>query len=135
MNGYKLELCTGIRPYLMLWKTPVYKFRVPVSEESEFSNEVVIDVTGSAPSFLRVMDSMSGVWEKLLSSEEGKKIKTILDFGAAKFRNTLHFLDKGKRVTAVEFEDLPNKSDDAKEMLDKCKARPNFQHLIFPYLL
>jgi hypothetical protein len=88
----------------MLWQAPVYKFRVPVSGESKFLKEVIIDVTGSAPRWLVVEDTMRGVWEKLLESEEGRKIRTILDFGAGKFRNTLYFLNQGKKITAVEFE-------------------------------
>lgn len=116
----------------MLWKTPIYKFRVPLSQESEDLQEVVFDVTGSAPPFNDVKDTMRGVFDKLLS-EEGKKADKILDFGAAKLRNTLYFLDKGKKVCAVEFEELSKKSSDAKEILKKCQKSKNFQKLVFPH--
>lgn len=117
----------------MLWKSPVYEFRVPTSAQSKLLKEVVFDVTGSAPRWTEVEDTMRGAWDTFLESEEGKKIKTVLDFGAGKFRNTIYFLDKKKKVTAVEFEDLSKKSKDAKENLDECKKDNNFEHLIFPF--
>lgn len=116
----------------MLWDTPVYRFRISISEESEFLKEVVFDVTGSAPSFTEVKDTMRGVWDSLLNSADLTRITSVLDFGAAKFRNTLYFLNKGKKVAAVEFEDLPKKSEDARAILDKCEGKKGFQHLIFP---
>lgn len=117
----------------MLWTTPVYRFRIPKNNdyESDELKEVIIDVTGSAPPFTDVKDTMKGVFEKLLS-EEGKNVIDILDFGAAKLRNTLYFLEKGKNVCAVEFEKLSMTSSDAKELLEKCKNKRNFQNLVFP---
>src|SRR5207247_8913415 len=103
-----------------MWETPVYRFRVPVSADSEFLKEVLIDVTDSAPSHTDVKDTMRTVWDTILDSEDLGRIATVLDFGAGKFRNTVYWLNKGKHVAAVEFEDLPQKSDDAKSMLDRC---------------
>jgi hypothetical protein len=124
---------TDLRHYLMLWKTPVYTFRVRVNEGSVYLKEFVIDVTGSAPSFKHVEDTMKGVFETLLDSTDGEHITRVLDFGAAKFRNSLYFLKKGKKVAAVEFEELPKRSDFAKKTLQKCKKDPNFMELIFPH--
>ncbi len=115
----------------MLWKTPIYRFRVPLSEDSDDLQEIIFDVTGSAPPFTDVKDTMSGVFDKLLL-EEGKKADKILDFGAAKLRNTLYFLNKGKKVCAVEFEELSKRSSDAKDILKKCQKSKNFQKLVFP---
>ena len=65
----------------MIWKSPVYRFRVPIEENSNELKEIVIDVTGSAPNFEDVKDSMSNVFEKLLESEECKNVQRVLDFG------------------------------------------------------
>lgn len=115
----------------MLWKSPIYRFRTAVSHESEYLYEVIFDVTGSAIPDLEVGEIMKGVWKQVLA-DHGNKISTVLDFGAGKFRNTLHFLDEGKEVTAVEFKEMPDKSPDAKKMLKKCSRKKNFTHLIFP---
>lgn len=117
----------------MVWESPFYKFRVPKNENPESGEltELILDVTGSAPPFTDVKDTMKGVFEKLLA-EEGKEITDILDFGAAKLRNTLYFLGKGKRVCAVEFEKLSQTSPDAKSILAECQKNRNFQNLLFP---
>ncbi|MBN1860327.1 MAG: hypothetical protein JW840_02575 [Candidatus Thermoplasmatota archaeon] len=117
----------------MIWKTPIYRFRILLEEDSDDLKEIVFDVTGSAPPFIDVKDTMKGVFKKLLDSEEGKNINNILDFGAAKLRNTVHFLNEGKNVCAVEFEELSKKSDDAKKLLAICKSKTNFEKLIFPH--
>lgn len=93
---------------------------------------MIFDVTNSAFSKTNVGIIMKGVWERLLD-DYGDGIDTVLDFGAGKFRNTFYFLNKGKQVTAVEFKDLAEQSDDAKEMLEKCEKKGNFHHLVFPY--
>lgn len=80
-----------------LWETPIYKFRIPLGEESEELKEIVFDVTGSAPPFTDVKDTMRDVFEKLLA-EEGKGDKKFLDFGAAKLRNTLFFVQRKERM-------------------------------------
>ncbi len=115
----------------MVWESPIYKFRVPKNDNEEDLVEIVLDVTLSAPSFLTVKDTMKGVFEKLLV-EEGKDVIDILDFGAAKLRNTLYFLKQEKNVCAVEFEKLSQTSPDAKEILAKCNSLGNFKTLMFP---
>jgi len=117
----------------MVWETSFYKFRVPKDDngESEDLTEIILDVTGSAPPFTDVKDTMSGIFDKLLA-EEGKQLTDFLDFGAAKLRNTLYFLKKGKKVCAVEFEKLSQTSADAKAILGECQKSSNFQNLLFP---
>lgn len=110
----------------------MYRFRVPTKEESDELQEIVLDVTGSAPPFTDVKDTMKGVFEKLLS-EEGRRATSVLDFGAAKLRNTLYFLNKGKKVCAVEFEELPKRSEDARMILEECQKNVNFESLVFPH--
>lgn len=117
----------------IFWESPLYKFRVPVNEQSVNLKEIFIDVTGSAPPFEEVLDTMKNVFDELLRSQEGKKIESVLDFGAAKLRNSLFFLKKGKKVTAVEFEELFTKSSQAQRILNECKKKAgNFKQLIFP---
>lgn len=115
----------------MLWQNPIYRFRIPLSDESEELQEIVFDVTGSAPPFTTVKDTMRGVFEKFLE-DEGKNAETFIDYGAAKLRNTLYFLSKGKSVCAVEFQELSDRSSDAKEILEKCKKFEKFENLVFP---
>lgn len=114
-----------------LWETPIYKFRIPLEEESEEIKEIVFNVVGSAPPFTDVKDTMKGVFEKFLT-EEGKNAKTFLDFGAAKLRNTHYYLSRGKKVCAVEFKELGEKSSDAKKILQKCEKYQKFEKLVFP---
>lgn len=118
----------------MIWKSPIYKFRIPLSEESDKLKEIVFDVTGSAPPFEDVKNTMKGVFNEFLSSKEGEKVKSVVDFGAAKLRNTLYFLNKNKKVAAVEFEELKKNSGQAKRIYEKCKNKPNlFEEWLFPY--
>lgn len=78
-----------------LWETPVYNFRIPVSEQSNNLKEITIDVTKSAPSFEEVLDTMKNVFDELLKSDEGKQISSVIDVGAAKSRkSTCRFSDK-----------------------------------------
>ena len=69
----------------MLWTTPVYRFRILAEDdpESEDLKEIVIDVTGSAPSFLGPSEGLKQVLEEIFSSESFK-IETIVEFGAGK---------------------------------------------------
>jgi len=118
----------------MLWKSPIYRFRIPISEESDKLKEIVFNVTGSAPTFENVKDTMKGVFEKFLNSEEGKKVNSVIDFGAAKLRNTLYFLNENKKVAAVEFEELKKNSTQAQRIYKKCKKNTSlFEEWLFPY--
>jgi SAM-dependent methyltransferase len=63
-----------------------------------------------------------------------KKGTLILDFGAGKLRNTIHLLEKGYTVCAVEFEKMYNGTEHAKEMFDKAKTYGSkFHKLVFPH--
>ncbi|MEA2037736.1 MAG: hypothetical protein U9O94_09580 [Nanoarchaeota archaeon] len=118
----------------MIWKKPIYRFRIPIDENSDKLKEIVLDVTGSAPPFEDVKDTMKGVFDKFLSSSEGKKVNNIIDFGAAKLRNTLYFLEKGKKVAVVEFEELGKNSKQAQRIHSQCKTKKElFEQWMFPY--
>lgn len=115
-----------------LWESPIYKFRIPINDQSNNLKEITIDVTKSAPSFEEVLDTMKSVFDELLKSDEGKQISSLVDVGAAKFRNTLYFLKKGKKVSGVEFETLTKTSEQAKRILAECK-KLGFKDPIFPH--
>ncbi|MBU7017389.1 MAG: hypothetical protein HXS44_07755 [Theionarchaea archaeon] len=121
----------------MLWVSPIYRFRIPKGdndEDGELLHEIVFDVTGSAPPHDYITDNMRKVFDRILDSEEiGKGIKSVLDFGAGKLKNAPYFLEKGKKVCAVEFEELSKKSDNAKKNLKICRGYKGlFEDLIFP---
>lgn len=92
----------------MLWKDPVYRFRIPESDDSESEKlkEIVIDVTGSAPGVLAPSEALKEVLNDIFQSGDLKKIDTVLEFGAAKLKNIPFLLKQGKTVCAVEFEKL-----------------------------
>ena len=115
-----------------LWKTPFYRFRFPKNEGSATLTELVFDVTGSAPSFNETKGTLKTVFGDLLRLYGGN-IDTVMDFGAAKFRNTLYFLKKNKTTSAAEFEDITKKSEQAKKLLKLCKKQSKFDKLLFPY--
>lgn len=68
-----------------MWETPIYKFKKDVNGEPK---EILIDVTGSAPSFEDPGKQLEVTFHTLLSGLEPEKTK-ILDFGAAKLRNSI----------------------------------------------
>ena len=85
-----------------LWFTPEYPFRVPKPGAPGTLQEIVIDVTRSAPTFAEPSKAMKAVFDDVLSTHLKGKVK-ILDFGAAKLRNTLYLFKKGHIVYSVEF--------------------------------
>lgn len=118
----------------MLWKSPVYRFRIPASDssESEKLKEIVIDVTGSAPGVLAPSEALKEVLNDIFQSGDLKKIDTVLEFGAAKLKNIPFLLKQGKTVCAVEFEKL-TKNDFTKKNIKICeKYKSKFQKLLFP---
>ncbi len=118
----------------MLWTSPFYRFRIPKEEnsESEELKEIVIDVTGSAPSFNEPSDALKEVLQEIFKSDSLKEIKTILEFGAGKLKNIPYLLKQGKKVCAVEFKELAENTF-TKKNLKKCENyKANFQNLIFP---
>ncbi|HEA46598.1 MAG TPA: class I SAM-dependent methyltransferase [Candidatus Pacearchaeota archaeon] len=111
-----------------MWESPIYKVTAEIKGGNK---DILIDVTGSAPNFSEPHKQLEGTFEVLLQGLDPKKTK-ILDFGAAKLRNTLYLLDKGYTVYACEFNDLFKRSQQAKDFYDACKGYRNFKTLIFP---
>lgn len=93
--------------------------------------KLYIDVTGSAPPFSVPGKQLESTFHRLLKGLDPKKTK-ILDFGAAKLRNTIYLLEKGYTVYSCEFQDLFKRSKQAAEYLAKAKKYNNFKQLIFP---
>ncbi len=120
----------------MLWKSPIYRFRIPKpNTEDGTLQEIVFDVTGSAPTHDFITDKMRAVFDEILDPNNiGKGIKSVLDFGAGKLKNTPYFLKKDRKTCAVEFEELGKKSGKAKKNLKICQGYKGlFESLIFPY--
>lgn len=95
-----------------MWESPVYTFAKKIRDDGKTEN-LVVDVTGSAPSMSAPGDILEGVFGVLTAGKSPKKTK-ILDIGAAKLRNTLYLLEKGFQVYAVEFEELGKRMPQAK---------------------
>ena len=111
-----------------MWESPIYKVTAKINGENK---NILIDVTGSAPNFSEPYKQLEGTFEELLRGLDPEKTK-ILDFGAAKLRNTVYLLDKGYTVYACEFDDLFKRSQQAKDFYDTCKEYNNFKTLVFP---
>jgi len=111
-----------------MWESPIYKIKTEIDGEKK---EILIDVTGSAPTFKVPGKQLERTFQVLLGGLEPSKTK-ILDFGGAKLRNTLYLLQKGYMVYVCEFEDLFRRSKQANEFLTECKKYPNFKKLVFP---
>ena len=111
-----------------MWETPIYKFQIIKGGKKE---DIFIDVTGSAPRFDVPGNQLECAFSTILHGLIPKNTK-ILDFGAAKLRNTLYLLKKGYQVYACEYEDLFKRSPQAQSFLKEAKTFPNFHPLIFP---
>ena len=96
----------------MIWKTPIYRFRIPEDDNSESENlkEIVIDVTGSAPPFTEPSDVLKEVLQEIFKLDSFKKVETVLEFGAGKLKNIPFLLKQNKKVCAVEFKELTENS-------------------------
>ena len=118
----------------MLWKSPVYRFRIPASDssESEKLKEIVIDVTGSAPRFEEPSDALTDVLKEIFKSASLKRIDTVLEFGAGKLKNIPFLLKQGKTVCAVEFEKLTKNPFTKKNIKIGERYKSKFQKLLFP---
>lgn len=116
-----------------MWDSPIYRFRIPEDgNNSQELKEIVIDVTGSAPTFTKPSNALKKVLTEIFNSKELKPINSVLEFGAAKLKNIPFILDHGKTVSAVDFEKITQNSF-TKEMLTKCGTYGNkFQKMIFP---
>lgn len=111
-----------------MWESPIYKFKTEINGEKK---DILIDVTGSAPNFSEPGKQLEGTFKALLSGLDPSKTK-IMDFGAAKLRNTIYLLEKGFTVYACEFDDLFKRSQQADEYYKVAKKYPNFKTLVFP---
>src|SRR3989338_9011129 len=99
-----------------MWESPIYKFerRREDSQGKIIKEEITIDVTGSAPTMSVPGDYLESVFQTILKGKNPSRT-IIVDFGAAKLRNTLHLLNKGYYVNAVEFKELSEKMPQAKQ--------------------
>ena len=116
-----------------MWESPIYKFEKEVSEKGKILKKPFeINVTYSVPrSLFDPGNALMGVFEKITKDKDPEKIQ-ILDFGAGKFRNTLWLLQKGFTVHSVEFKELGDRLDDAKEKWKLAKTFQNFKPMVFP---
>lgn len=113
-----------------MWETPVYRFKKQIQEDEEV-RDLVIDVTGSAPSMEEPGQYLEGVFGVLTHGMIPKQTR-IIDIGAAKLRNTLYLLKKGFIVYSVEFPELAQHLPQAKANWKKAETYPNFKKVIFP---
>lgn len=118
-----------------MWESPIYKFEEEATDKKGkiTKKQFQINTTYSAP---RNLDdpgkALIGVFKKITEGMNPKKTH-ILDFGAAKLRNTLWLLQKGFHVWAVEFPELRDRLKDAKDKWDKAERDyPNFHKVTFP---
>lgn len=111
-----------------MWESPIYRFKNDVNGKSR---QILIDVTGSAPTFKVPGKQLEGAFDIVLEGLEPKKTK-ILDFGAAKLRNTIYLLKKGYKVYSCEFNDLFQRSKQADDFLSEARKFKNFKSLVFP---
>jgi len=119
----------------MIWESSIYKFRVPANADEQQSDlkEIAIDVTLSAPPFPDPGDVLESAFAEVFDYLGDKEQLRILDFGAAKLRNTVYLLKKGYEVQPVEFEKLLNEAGQALEMREKAKEfKDKFSEPVFP---
>jgi len=116
-----------------MWESPIYKFE-RITDDPKTGNPkreiFAIDVTGSAPGMLVPGQQLENVF-KLIAAGLKPENSKILDFGAAKLRNTLYLLKKGFHVYAVEFKKVYDRPQ-GKEFLEKCEKYKNFHKVTFP---
>ena len=111
-----------------MWESPIYKFKVEISGKQK---RIFVDVTGSAPNFSKPGKQLEGTFDELLRGLDPSKTK-ILDFGAAKLRNSIYLLEKGFVVYSCEFNDLFRRSRQAHNFYETAKTFTNFKKLVFP---
>lgn len=114
-----------------MWESPIYRFRIPTDRDDEFQ-EVIIDVTGSAPPFTEPSPNLQAVLKSIFTSKDLKKIENVLEFGAGKLKNVPYILKFGKTIHSVEFKELMDNFH-TKENIKKCKRYGDkFKSIIFP---
>ena len=116
-----------------MWESPIYKIRKRTYDKNgkEKTEEITIDVTGSAPNMSEPGELLERVFQ-ILTKDKNPKKTNILDVGAAKLRNTIYLLKKGFKVYSVEFPELYKRMNQAKTNLDLAKRYNNFKKLVFP---
>ncbi len=116
-----------------MWESPIYKIvKKRQNTAGKTTKEVItIDVTGSAPTMADPGDYLEGVFAALTKGKNPKDT-VILDFGAAKLRNTLYLLKKGFQVRAVEFPELVQRMQQAKTNWAAAEKYSNFRKVVFP---
>jgi len=111
-----------------VFESPIYKVKGKVRGKQQ---EILIDVTGSAPNFKEPGKQLESTFKKLLNGRKKENTK-ILDLGAAKLRNTVYLLKKKYTVYACEYEDLFQRMGQARDFLETAKRYNNFKQLTFP---
>ena len=115
-----------------MWESPIYNFeREREDKKGKIVKELfTIDVTGSAPVMNVPGGQLESVFKKITENKKPSNTK-ILDFGAAKLRNTLYLLKKGFQVYSVEFKSVYNRPQ-GKKFLKLCEKYNNFYKVTFP---
>lgn len=117
----------------MVWTTPIYRFRVPKDDpSSDELREIVIDVTGSAPSFPGPSEGLKEVLLAIFGSASLRRIDTIVEFGAGKLKNIPFILKQDKTVCAVDFKEIADNPITRKNLRKCRKYGSKFQNLIYP---
>ena len=116
-----------------MWERSIYNFEEESSSNGEaVTKQFTINVTYSAP---RNLDdpgkALIGIFNKMTAGRKPADVK-ILDVGAAKLRNTLWLLQKGYQVWAVEFPELRDRLEDAREKWERAEKYSNFHSVTFP---
>jgi hypothetical protein len=110
-----------------MWESPIYKFK----DEIDQTKEYLIDVTGSAPSFSVPGKQLEKTFDLFFAGLNPSET-TVLDFGAAKLRNSIFLLEKGFSVCACEFKDLFQRTRQSNDFLIRAQEFDNFKQLIYP---
>jgi SAM-dependent methyltransferase len=120
-----------------MWDSPIYKLNQPIGVDHEGSHiykQIVIDVTNSAPPFDSPGKILSAALDQVLTATGLKKTQSILDFGGGKLRNTIHLLEHGYHVCAVEYKSLFDESQQASAAWKAAKRhRTRFSTLLYPH--
>ena len=119
-----------------IWISPIYRFRLfdGRSKGRYRYKEIVVDVTGSAPSEDKPGKLLSGVLNEAIEEVKLRGEDSIVDFGAGKLRNSHYLMKKGFRVYAVEFQQLAGKTPQAKALWATArKFSKKFKPIIFPH--
>jgi len=120
-------------PATIIWKKPTYKLHTNSGLDDQLSfKEILIDVTRSVPPFPETGKVLSDTFADVLNDFPGKAEVKILDFGAGRFRNTIHLLRVSPKnnVGAVEFERLEGISKT--HIAEANRFQKRFQQIVYP---